>query len=199
MYYPCTLLLLLIATVHSAQAQYRFDPSTYDADGLFSVISRYYSAYQSTWDKFLDDASASFPGAYSQLTAYFATDQLPSTFDPAYVSQLAKHMYDVGKTTIVDSGVNPSTLVFVTPTSTPMPTQTPTPTRASTSAGNTARPLSTTSTAGTTSTASTVSSSEPSTLDIPASSAVTPGAAASQEPPPPHNYTHSLPAQRCST
>ncbi|KAJ2778850.1 hypothetical protein GGI15_004049, partial [Coemansia interrupta] len=103
---------IILLAQQLVNAQFEFNPGTYGSSELYVLISGYYNSYASIWEGQLTSAKASLPGAYMQLTSIFNTDSIPATFDPAFVSQLAKEMVEIGHTTVVDPNVNPSTLQF---------------------------------------------------------------------------------------
>ncbi|KAJ2860083.1 hypothetical protein GGH94_005727 [Coemansia aciculifera] len=84
----------------SINAQFQFNPGTYDAAELFIQISGFYTSYASIWSTQLAQAKSSLPGAYSELTSIFNTDSIPESFDPAFVSHLAQEMVEIGHTTL---------------------------------------------------------------------------------------------------
>ncbi|KAJ2014749.1 hypothetical protein GGI14_004669 [Coemansia sp. S680] len=75
-------------------AQFQFNPGTYDAAELFIQISGFYTSYASIWSTQLAQAKSSLPGAYSELTSIFNTDSIPESFDPA--DRPADYCIDVG-------------------------------------------------------------------------------------------------------
>ncbi|KAJ2910022.1 hypothetical protein GGI21_001292 [Coemansia aciculifera] len=93
-------------------AQFQFNPGTYDAAELFIQISGFYTSYASIWSTQLAEAKSSLPGAYAQLTSIFNTNAIPEKFDPAFVSHLAQEMVEIGHTTVIDPKIAGSTLVF---------------------------------------------------------------------------------------
>ncbi|KAJ2066326.1 hypothetical protein GGH13_005751 [Coemansia sp. S155-1] len=124
-------------------AQFQFNPGTYDAAELFIQISGFYTSYASIWSTQLAQAKSSLPGAYSELTSIFNTDSIPESFDPAFVSHLAQEMVEIGHTTVIDPLITASTLVFTrTSGSTPTPTPTPTASGSSPVRSSTTRPSS---------------------------------------------------------
>ncbi|KAJ1819529.1 hypothetical protein LPJ60_003709 [Coemansia sp. RSA 2675] len=66
-------------------AQFQFNPGTYDAAELYIQISGFYNSYASIWSTQLAQAKSSLPGAYSELTSIFNTDSIPESFDPEFV------------------------------------------------------------------------------------------------------------------
>ncbi|KAJ2094894.1 hypothetical protein GGI09_005155 [Coemansia sp. S100] len=91
-------------------AQFQFNPGTYDAAELFIQISGFYTSYASIWSTQLAQAKSSLPGAYAELTSIFNTDSIPESFDPAFVSHLAQEMVEIGHTTVIDPLITASTL-----------------------------------------------------------------------------------------
>ncbi|KAJ2791842.1 hypothetical protein GGI18_000846 [Coemansia linderi] len=129
-----TRIYLIAATLlalPAINAQFQFNPGTYDAAELYIQISGFYNSYASIWSTQLAQAKSSLPGAYSELTSIFNTDSIPESFDPEFVSHLAQEMVEIGHTTVIDPLIAESTLVFsrtTAATSTPVATATPTPT-----------------------------------------------------------------------
>ncbi|KAJ2495668.1 hypothetical protein GGH96_006304 [Coemansia sp. RSA 1972] len=96
----------------SASAQFKFDPMGFDSSELEMFLSANYFSYASIWNDQLSQAKASLPGAYSVLTSIYNTDEVPKTYDPAFVENLAEEMIKIGPTTVVDAQVNSNTLQF---------------------------------------------------------------------------------------
>ncbi|KAJ2609059.1 hypothetical protein H4S08_004203 [Coemansia sp. RSA 1365] len=107
-------IITLALTAQVAQAQFQINPGTYDASELYDIISGNYNSYAAIWQDQLSSAKASLPGAYEILTSIYNTDDVPETFDPEFVSDLAEEMVKVGHTTVVDPQVNSNTLIFST-------------------------------------------------------------------------------------
>ncbi|KAJ2000402.1 hypothetical protein GGI04_004164 [Coemansia thaxteri] len=112
------LTLVLALALPAAHAQFQFNPGTYDASQLYIQISGFYNSYASIWSMQLAQAKSSLPGAYAELTSIFNTDDIPDSFDPAFVSHLAQEMVIIGHTTVVDPQIAASTLVFTQTTAT---------------------------------------------------------------------------------
>ncbi|PIA18470.1 hypothetical protein COEREDRAFT_91307 [Coemansia reversa NRRL 1564] len=107
-------IITLALTAQVAQAQFQINPGTYDASELYDIISGNYNSYAAIWQDQLSSAKASLPGAYGILTSIYNTDDVPETFNPEFVSDLAEEMVKVGHTTVVDPQVNSNTLIFST-------------------------------------------------------------------------------------
>ncbi|KAI8318433.1 hypothetical protein GQ54DRAFT_336279 [Martensiomyces pterosporus] len=140
--------LAIVATLaaQAVNAQFKFNPGTYNPSELYNFISANYPTMEVAWQKYLDDAKASFTGAYPVLTSIFATTAIPTTFDSAFASHLADELYKLGTTTVVDPLVNSATLRFtgtMTATSGTQPTTAATAT--ATSRASTQAPTSSTS------------------------------------------------------
>ncbi|KAJ2264601.1 hypothetical protein J3F81_006164 [Coemansia sp. RSA 371] len=100
------------AMVGSASAQFKFDPMGFDTSELELFLSANYFSYASIWNDQLSQAKASLPGAYSVLTSIYNTDEVPKTYDPDFVENLAEEMIKIGPTTVVDAQINSNTLQF---------------------------------------------------------------------------------------
>ncbi|KAJ2723159.1 hypothetical protein H4S00_002558 [Coemansia sp. D1744] len=98
--------------VGSASAQFKFDPMGFDTSELELFLSANYFSYASIWNDQLSQAKASLPGAYSVLTSIYNTDEVPKTYDPDFVENLAEEMIKIGPTTVVDAQINSNTLQF---------------------------------------------------------------------------------------
>ncbi|KAI7831917.1 hypothetical protein BX661DRAFT_179507 [Kickxella alabastrina] len=107
----------LAIIAQTASAQFEFNPGTYSSSELFDIISGYYVSYASIWEGQLTSARASLPGAYMQLTSIFNTDQIPESFNPAFVSKLVQELVEIGHTTVVDAQIDSNTLIFTLPPS----------------------------------------------------------------------------------
>ncbi|KAJ2302877.1 hypothetical protein IWW55_003209 [Coemansia sp. RSA 2706] len=106
---------LFITAATAAQAaygQFQINPGTYDASELQDFLSGNYFSYAAIWEDQLSQAKASLPGAYAILTSIYNTDEIPETYNPTFVSELAKEMVKIGHTTVVDPQVNSNTLQF---------------------------------------------------------------------------------------
>ncbi|KAJ1850928.1 hypothetical protein GGH12_006187 [Coemansia sp. RSA 1822] len=112
MYFTKTHAIIAAAVVGSASAQFKFDPMGFDTSELELFLSAGYFSYASIWNDQLSQAKASLPGAYSILTSIYNTDEVPKTYDPEFVENLAEEMIKIGPTTVVDAQVNSNTLQF---------------------------------------------------------------------------------------
>ncbi|KAJ2682260.1 hypothetical protein H4R19_007169, partial [Coemansia spiralis] len=102
--------VLTAYATHGICATFSFDPSTYDAEGLYSVLNEHYYQYASIWESQLSLAKVSYTSAYPVLTSIYNTDHIPPTPEPTFLSNLAEEMIKIGTTQVIDPGADASTL-----------------------------------------------------------------------------------------